>query len=144
MSRKLTKEEVELLKKLQEDKDLNFRGFIRQFIICNTYEPKYKVGDFVKVTDTNYCYIHGERINGLNAKVTAINWWVRDKGQEFVQYELEILDQNGKDHFACAEESIYGYYQPRHIDGPSDTNVNHFKNVKSSDSSSLTAEECGL
>lgn len=144
MSRKLTKEEVELLQKLYNDTSLEGRGAIRRFIIRNTYEPKYKVGDFVKVTEDCYSYICGERIKGLNAKVKEINWWLNDKGEECVQYELEVLDQNGKDHLAVAEESIHGYYEKRHIDGPSDTNINFFKNVKSSDSISLTVKECGL
>lgn len=142
--RKLTKEELELLKKFQEDNELSAKGLIRQFIIRNTYEPKFKVGDFVKVTEECNSYICGKRIKGLNAKVKAINWWLREAGKEFVQYELEVLDQDGKDHFACAEESIHGYYTERHIDGPSDTNINIFKNTKLSDGITLTAEECGL
>ena len=142
MSRQLTNEELQLLKQMQADKDLQLKGLIRQFIIANTYEPKYRVGDYVKVTDDSYAYICGERIKGLNAKITEINWWLRDKGQEFVQYELEILDQNGKNHFSCAEESIHGYYEKRHIDGLSNTNINVFKNVKTTDSISLSLDDC--
>lgn len=140
MSRKLTKEEIELLQKLYNDETLKAKGYIRRFIIRNTYEPKCKVGDFVKVTDTTLTYICGERINGLNAKIIDINWLIGPaikKGEECIQYELEILDQDGKDHFACAEESIHGKYTERHIDCASDTNINTFKNVKKNDSISL-------
>ena len=142
MARKLTEQELQLLDKLYNDKELQFRGFIRKFKIANTYEPKYKIGDFVKVTDDTFTYICGERIRDLNAKVTDINWWLNDKGEEFVQYELEILDQKGRDHFACAEESINGQWQKRRITGTSDTNVNHFKKLDTPDSTSLSLEDC--
>lgn len=125
--RKLKKKEIELLTKLKEDNDLSGRGHLRAFIIRNTYEPKYKVGDYVKVTDNTYSYIWGNRIVNVNAEITEIKWWLQEKGKEFVQYSCIAYDQDGKDYFLCAEESIDGSYQSRHITGRSRTNKNKFE-----------------
>ena len=132
--RKLTQEEVELLKKLYADKELRFRGYLRQFIICNTYEPKYKVGDFVKVTDTSRTFICGQRINNLNARVVKIGWVTQDKDREYLTYELAVLDQHGREHCAFAEEPIGNAVPPyalgRFITGKSDTATNNFDTEK--------------
>lgn len=126
MARTLNKKEKELLERLYSDKELNGRGFIRKFIIRNTYEPKYKVGDFVKITDDSYHYIWGNRIVNVKAKVVNIDWWLNDKGQECVQYECVALDQDGKEITLFAEESINGNYQKRHITGRCKDNNNVF------------------
>lgn len=136
MSRKLTNEELEFLENLQHNNELYARGFIRKFIIRNTYEPKYKVGDFVKVTDDTSSYICGERIKELNAKIVDITWFLGSiirKDEECVQYELEVFDQDDKSHIAFAKESITGKYEKRHIVGYSDTCKNTFKNVDAHD-----------
>lgn len=141
MSRKLTKQEQDFLNALCDDKELMAKGFIRRFIIRNTYEPKYKVGDYVKVTDDTCSYIWGNRVVGVNAKIVEINWLIGsgiDKGKECVQYECIAYDQFGNDHYVVAEESIYGNYEKRHIDCLSDTDQNTFeKKSKASDSISL-------
>ena len=135
--RKLTQEEVELLKKLYNDEELRFRGDIRQFIICNTYEPKYKVGDFVKVTDTSRVFICGQRVNNLNARVVKIGWATREKDGEYITYELAVLDQHGREHCAFAEEPIGKAVKPyvldRFITGKSDTDINNFADTDKSD-----------
>ena len=137
-ARKLNKQELELLTKLYGDETLCGRGAIRKFIIRNTYEPKYKVGDYVKITDETYTYIWGNRIVNVNAKITEINWWLNDKGSEFVQYGCVAYDQFGKDHYLVAQESINGSYQRSHIVCASDTDQNTFeKKTKVSDSCSL-------
>ena len=127
--RKLTQEEVELLKKLYNDEELRFRGDIRQFIICNTYEPKYKVGDFVKVTDTSRVFICGQRVKNLNARVVKIGWATREKDGEYITYELAVLDQYGREHCAFAEEpigkAVKQYVLDRFITGKSDTDRNN-------------------
>lgn len=135
--RKLSQEEVELLKKLYNDEELRFRGDIRQFIIGNTYTPKYKVGDFVKVTDTSRTFICGQRINNLNARVVKIGWALRDKDREYITYELAVLDQHGREHCAFAEEpigkAVYPYVRERFITGKSDTDKNNFANLDKGD-----------
>lgn len=136
MSRKLTDKEIAFLENLQHDSELFARGFIRKFIVRNSYEPKYKIGDFVKVTDDTSTYICGERIKELNAVITNIDWMIGpaiSKDDECVQYELEVLDQNCKSHVAFAEESFTGKYEKRRIVGYSDTYKNTFKNVKTKD-----------
>lgn len=127
MSRKLTKNEIKLLEQLRVDDELNGRGLIRQFIIVNTYEPKYKVGDYVKITCDCHEYIWGNRVVEVNAQIKEIRYWVRDKDKEFVQYICKAKDNFGYEHHLCAEESIHGYYQDRHIDGLSNTDQNTFE-----------------
>lgn len=138
MSRQLTKEEIELLNKLKSDTTLEGRGLLRQFILRNTYIPKHKVGDYVKVTDDTHSYIWGCRIRNVNAKITEINWYLREKGKECVQYNCYAIDQFGREHFIVAEESLDGSYQERRIVDVSDTDKNIFE--KKSDYS----DECGI
>lgn len=125
--RELTKQEIEFLTKLYKDKDLEYRGCIRKFILRHTYKPKYKVGDFVKITDDSFSYIWGCRIVNVKCEIKAINWWLNDKGQEFIQYECEAIDQFDNDHLVIAEESINGQYQKRHITGVCKDNKNVFE-----------------
>ena len=124
--------------KLYDNQELQGRGLIRKFIIRNTYEPKYKVGDYVKVTDDTRCYILGNRIVNVNARVDEISWWLNDKGKECIHYDLYAIDQFGKDHFLCAEESIDGSYQARRIVGKSKTDKNTFKTKCNYDSCEMT------
>lgn len=138
MNRQLSKEEIELLTKLKLDTTLEGRGLLRQFILRNTYIPKYKIGDFVKVTDDTYTYIWGCRIRDVNMKITNIDWCIREKGNEFIQYEGYAIDQFGQKHFLCTEESLDGRFQQRRITGISDTDKNNFE--KRSDYS----DECGI
>ena len=62
--RKLTKEEKAFLDKLYADKELQFRGYVRQFIITNTYTPKYKIGECVRVSVD----IYGKPIRNVKMK----------------------------------------------------------------------------
>ena len=136
--RKLTKKELEFLKKLQEDNDLQFKGLIRKFIIGNTYEPKYKLGDYVKVTEGGHHYIWGCRVVNVNCKIDEINWHLNDKGKETIQYCCTAYDQFGHDHLVIAEESIHGYSTQDFVVGRSDTDQNTFeKKSKYSDCSYL-------
>lgn len=127
MSKKLTKKQIELLESLYDNQELNGRGHLRMFLIRNTYEPKYKIGDFVKISDDTATYIWGNRIVDVKAKVVDIDWWLGEKGKEHVQYECIAYDQFGKDHTLFAEESIHGNYQSRHITGRCKTDKNTFK-----------------
>ena len=106
-------------------------------IICNTYEPKYKVGDFVKVTDTSRVFICGQRVKNLNARVVKIGWVTREKDGEYITYELAVLDQRGREHCAFAEEPIGNavpqYALERFITGKSDTDKNNFADTNKSD-----------
>lgn len=137
MAKKLTKKQIEMLEQLRADKEINGRGYLRMFLIRNTYEPKYKVGDFVKITDTS-SRIWGNTVIDVNARIDEINWWITDKGNECVQYCCTAYDQFGQDHLVCAEESIHGYYEKRHITGRSSTDQNVFeKKNKVSDSCSI-------
>lgn len=125
--RKLTQQELDLLNKLYQDKELSFRGSIREFIIRNTYEPKYKVGDYVKVTSLG-SYIWGNPVIEVNAEIKEILWFLDEKGKEQITYGMYAYDQDGKDHYICAEENIKnGQSQSRLIIGKSDTNMNYFK-----------------
>jgi hypothetical protein len=135
--RKLTKEEKAFLDKLYADNELQFRCFARQFIIANTYAPKYKVGECVKVTDTTRTYICGQRIKNLNARVVKIGWCLRDKDREYITYELAVLDQHGREHCAFAEEpignAVLTFVLDRFITGKSDTDRNNFTDTTKSD-----------
>lgn len=125
--RKLTDAEKQFLETLYKDTSLEGRGALRCFIIRNTYEPKYKIGDFVKVSDFTGHYIYGLPVRGINMKIEEINWWLKDKGEECVQYCGTARDQYGKEFYIVAEESIHGKYTSRHVDGPSDTDMNELK-----------------
>ena len=139
MARTLNKKEKDLLNKLYTDKELNGRGLIRKFIVRNTYKPKYKIGDCVKITDDSYSYIWGNRIVNVKAKIVDIDWWLNDKDKEYVQYECIALDQDGHEHTLFAEESIYGYYQSRRVRGKCKDNKNVFeKKSKYSQSCSVS------
>lgn len=141
MPRKLNDQELKVLNELANDKELMGKRFIKRFIIRNTYEPKYKVGDYVKVSDDTFTYIWGCRIKGVNARITEVSFLLGggiDDGDECVQYELECYDQFGKSHFLCAEESVWGKYEKRHIVGLSNTDQNTFeKKSEHSDSISV-------
>lgn len=115
------------------DSELKGKLLLKRFVIRNTYEPKYKVGDFVKITDTSYTYVCGQRIVKLNAVITEVNWALSclDEGAEFIGYSCDILDQNGKRHFAYAQEPIGKYCVPTcYIVGKSDTATNNFDTEK--------------
>lgn len=140
MPRKLTKKELEFLKELSNDKELKFKGFLKRFIIGNTYKPKYKVGDYVKVYDSGH-YIYGNPCTSVNAKIVEIGYMI-GSGIELdnicVQYECVAYDQFGNDHTLFVEESVNGYYEKRHIIGLSNTDQNTFeKKSKYSDSCPL-------
>ena len=123
MERKLTEQEVKMLKELYKDKELLGKGLIRQFILMNTYEPHYKVGDYVKITDLSTT-LYGNRARDIKCKITQIDFWFRDKGKEMITYEAVALDQDGHEFFMCAEESLNGTPQSRHITGRCDDNIN--------------------
>lgn len=132
MNRKLTNKELELLNKLYEDTSLEGRGAIRRFIIRNTYEPKFKVGDCVVVSVDHGEYIYGKLIQGVKMKIEEIEWWLSDKGQECVQYCGTALEEGtDRDFYIVAEESIHGKHTCRHVDGSADNNINTF--VKKTD-----------
>lgn len=136
--RDLTKEELDFLTKLYNDKDLELRGCIRKFILRHTYKPKHKIGDYVMITDDTFSYIWGCRIVNVKCVIKDIAWWLNDKGEEFIQYECEAIDQYGQDHFVIAEESLHGRYEKRHITGVCEDNKNVFeKKSQYSDSSSF-------
>ncbi len=132
--RKLSKKEQGILEELANDTELGFRGLLRRFILGNTYKPKYKVGDYVKITDNSLTYICGERIKNLNARVVKIGWATREKDGEYITYELAVLDQYGREHCAFAEEpigkAVKQYVLDRFITGKSDTDRNNFDTEK--------------
>lgn len=126
MERKLTAEEVKTLETLYKDDGLIFKGLIRRFILANTYEPKYKVGDYVLITDRS-TQIYGNRAINIKCKITELHYWLQDKGKECITYSAIALDESGNDYFLCAEESINGEPQQRYISGRCTDNINHFE-----------------
>lgn len=128
MNRKLTNEERAMLEELYKDETLENRGAIRRFIIRNTYEPKFKVGDCVIVSVDHGEYIYGKLIQGVKMKIEEINWWLSDKGEECVQYAGTALEEGtNRDFYIVAEESIHGKHTYRHIDGIAKDNINVFE-----------------
>lgn len=139
--RKLTQKEIDVLNKLVDDKELMGQGFIKRFIIRNTYEPKHKVGEFVKITCPG-CYIWGQPVKNVNGKIVNIEWCIGTANavsEICVQYEVEVIDQDGREHTEYVEESVHGYFTPRRIEGLSDTDMNYFQ--KKSEYSQETALE---
>ena len=138
MPRKLNKKEKGFLENLHNDQELSGRGLISKIIIRNTYQPKYKIGDCVTITDDSYSYIWGNRIVNVKAKIVDIDWWLNDKDKEYVQYECIALDQDGMEHTLFAEESIYSHFQSRRVTGKCKDNKNVFeKKSKHSQSCSM-------
>jgi len=126
--RKLTKEEKAFLDKLYADKELQFRGYVRQFIITNTYEPKYKVGDFVRVSVDRGEYIYGKPIRDVKAQIYEILWFTDTKGAETITYGCTALEKGTKNDFHIfVEERIDGTPTPRHIIGKATDNLNTFE-----------------
>ena len=126
--RKLTKEEKAFLDKLYADKELQFRGYVRQFIITNTYEPKYKVGDFVRVSVDRGEYIYGKPIRNVKAQINEILWFTNTKGKETITYSCTALEKGtNKDFCVCAEERMNGLPTNRHIIGKAEDNLNTFE-----------------
>ena len=126
--RKLTKEEKAFLDKLYADKELQFRGYVRQFIITNTYEPKYKVGECVRVTIDRGEYIYGKPIKNVKAKITEILFFTEAKGKECITYVGTALEKGTKNDFqVCAEERVDGTPTNRHIIGKAEDNLNTFE-----------------
>lgn len=126
MQRKLTPQEIKMLRNLYNDKDLQFKGLLRQFILGNTYKPKYKIGDFVKITDLS-TRIYGNVAKEIKCQITEINYFLREKGEEYITYSAIALDQDGNDYFMCAEESLNGKPQKRHITKKCKDNINVIK-----------------
>ena len=124
--RKLTNEERALLKTLYKDRELIARGNIRKFLIANTYEPKYSVGDFVMITDTSTT-LHGNRAVNIKTKIEEIRFWLEDKGEELIQYSGTAKDQHGNTYCMVAEESIHGKPTQRHIVGRCTDNLNELE-----------------
>lgn len=126
--RKLTKEEKVFLDKLYADKDLCFRGYVRQFIIANTYEPKYKVGDCVRVSVDRGEYIYGKLIQNVKMRIDEILFFTDKKGEETITYCGTALEKGtNKDFCVCAEERVDGAPTNRHILGKATDNLNVFE-----------------
>lgn len=126
--RKLTKEEKAFLDKLYADKELQFRGYVRQFIITNTYKPKYKIGDFVRVSVDRGEYIYGKPIHNVKMKITEILWFTDTKGKETITYCGTALEKGTDNDFhICAEERMNGLPTNRHIIGKAEDNLNTFE-----------------
>lgn len=126
--RKLTQEEKAFLDKLYADKELQFRGYVRQFIIANTYTPKYKVGECVRVSVDRGEYIYGKPIRNVKAKINEILWWLDKKGEETITYGCTALEKGtNKEFCVCAEERMNGLPTNRHIIGKATDNLNTFE-----------------
>ena len=123
----ITEKTKPYLETLYKDETLNGRGLVRQFIILNTYKPKYNIGEFVEITDETSHRVWGNRIINVKAKITEIHWFLRDKGEEHICYSAIALDQFGNDIYLCAEESIDGSFQERRITGRAKDNKNVFE-----------------
>ena len=131
--RKLSKKEQGILQNLMSDNELKGRLLLKRYVIRNTYEPKYKVGDFVKITDTSSSHICGVRVNNLNAVITEVLWILNtvEEDYEFIGYKCDVLDQDGKKHFAYVQEPIGKLCKPRaYIVGKSNTATNNFDTEK--------------
>ena len=126
--RKLTKEEKAFLDKLYADKELQFRGYVRQFIITNTYTPKYKIGECVRVSVDRGEYIYGKPIRNVKMKITKMLWFTDTKGKETITYCGTALEKGTNNDFhICAEERIDGTPTNRHIIGKAEDNLNTFE-----------------
>lgn len=137
MKKTFKKAELQLLQKIANDERFHHRGFIKRFIKVNEYQPKYKVGDCVKIDDP-YSYIYGVRCIGIKAKIVEIDWCcgTANKINEMcVQYECVAI-VNGKEFTMFAEEMLDGSYTRRHITGKAKTNEQTL--VKKSDTPSST------
>lgn len=123
--RKLTKQEITTLKALISDKELKGKNYLNSYILLNTYEPKYKEGDYVKFS----CYrefIYGNEIINFKGKITKIFYCISPmfKGEEHIQYEIIAKDQNGNEFTNFCEEYINGKKADRFIIEKTDSDIN--------------------
>ena len=123
--RKLTNQELKTLKSLMNDSELKGKGFLNSFILRNTYEPKYKLGDYVVFTELG-SVIKGNRVRDFNGQITKISYCVSPmlQGEEYIQYEIYAKDQNGEKYFCCCEEYLNGKKGDRFISRKTNTDIN--------------------
>lgn len=121
----LNKRQQDFLNKLAEDETLVYRGFIKRFILVNTHEPTYQVGDYVRFSDP-LTSVYGQRVRNFNGKVVKIRILagtpVEFKNIRFL-YEIQsVVDGKKLDFYA--DEFLSGETSDRPIHGKSTTDVN--------------------
>lgn len=136
--KKLTQQEVDFLQELYYGKDFQNKGLLREFIICNTYEPQYKKGDYVKVTNRQ-TMVYGLQVKEFNAKVIDSAIVAKHKEREYVRYSLIAKINNREGILLSATHYLNGKQdKDNYITGISDTDNNQinwdyikrFKNSK--------------
>lgn len=87
---KLTKGEVNTLNRLLEKDGIRGKKLLKWVLWANQYEPKYKLGDRVLVTDRRHI-VGGKRVVDFNGVVTDVAFR-RDlvDGIGYVQYEVTV------------------------------------------------------
>lgn len=86
---KLTKSEIEQLEKIVNKENLIGRKELDWFVWANTTQPKYKVGDAVKVTERGH-KICGEQVIDWNAKITKVLFLKEKKIYYHTQITYEL------------------------------------------------------
>lgn len=132
----MTKKQLNVLNELMQDKDFKGKGTLDWLIWRNTCTPKFKIGDYVKITDYA-CRIYGHQVIDFNAKVIKIMY---RHGSKEVQYELEIICKiDGKEDYRTSlfpmESSIHK---------KAENNTNYLGEQKSKYSSELSPTGVGI
>ena len=82
----MNKKDLEVLKRLMNDKDIKGKKSLERFIWLNTVPPKYEVGELVKVTDSSIT-INGSRVIDWIGRVEEITTVV---GELKYTYQIKV------------------------------------------------------
>lgn len=101
---KMTKKQIETLQKMMEQPDTKGKKLLDQVIWLNTVKPKYKVGDFVEVSDPGH-YIGGVPVKNFHARVDKVNFVSAYKKIHYETYARAISGNRESQVFIYPEES---------------------------------------
>lgn len=100
----MKKSQIKVFEELLQDKDFKGKKSLRHLLWLNTVEPKYKIGQFVKVTNYDH-RIYGRPVVDFKAKIIEHRSFINDNQWHYT-LEMEVTC-NGK-------TKTFNEYAPEH------------------------------
>lgn len=114
---KMTKEQKQVLTQMLSDENIIGKKLIDRLIWLNEAKPKFKVGDYYKVTDK--CRkLYGNRVIDFNGKIVKIE---RSNLEKMFVYQFEVIVKLNESHSYTA----YIFLCEDDIHQATDTNINY-------------------